>query len=131
MAEIVQLSGHLDHRGTLVVGEHPTAMPFSAQRFFYVSGVPGGEPRGIHAHKQCHQLLVCVSGSLKAMADDGVTREVYELTNNLQALYMPPMTWGCQYDFSPDAVLLVLASDIYDPEDYIHEYEEFLNELGK
>jgi dTDP-4-dehydrorhamnose 3,5-epimerase-like enzyme len=124
-AQIKDLSEIVDARGSLIVGEVGKQLPFSAERFFMVSQVPPGEPRGIHAHKQCHQFLVCVSGSVKAMVDDGTSREVVELSSPTQGLHMPPMIWGCQYDYSPDAVLLVLASHAYDPEDYIHEYDEF------
>ena len=122
----IELTGFNDHRGSLVVGEYPASLPFRVKRFFYVSNVPEGEPRGIHAHKECHQFLVCVAGSVKAMIDDGQHREVISLSSNGEGLHMPPLTWGAQYDYSPDAVLLVLASHPYDAEDYIHEYEEFL-----
>lgn len=122
----ILLPGFSDHRGNLIVGETPQGLPFQVERFFVVSNVPPGEPRGIHAHRKCHQFLVCVSGSVKAMFDDGISREVVSLNQPNLGLYMPPMTWGAQYDFSADAVLLVLASDKYDEVDYIHDYEEFL-----
>lgn len=123
---LTPLPGFNDHRGLLTVGETPTDLPFRVERFFIVSNVPAGEPRGIHSHKNCHQFLVCVAGSVKAMFDDGKSREVILLDRPDKGLHMPPLTWGAQYDFSPDAVLLVLASDRYDPDDYIHDYEEFL-----
>jgi UDP-2-acetamido-3-amino-2,3-dideoxy-glucuronate N-acetyltransferase len=123
---LIVLTGFNDHRGSLVVGEYPASLPFSVKRFFYVSNVPEGEPRGIHAHKECHQFLVCVAGSVKAMIDDGQRREVISLASNGEGLHMPPLTWGAQYDYSPDAVLLVMASHPYDEDDYIHEYEEFI-----
>lgn len=120
------LPGFSDHRGILTVGETPEGLPFPVERFFVVSNVPPGEPRGIHAHRKCHQFLVCVSGSVKAMFDDGTSRKVVILDQPNLGLHMPPLTWGAQYDFSSDAVLLVLASDRYDEDDYIHGYEEFL-----
>ena len=123
---IIELSGFDDHRGSLVVGELNKQLPFSVERFFFVSHVPEGEPRGIHAHKQCHQFLVCVAGSVKAMVDDGEKRSVVTLDRPTLGLHMPPMTWGAQYDYSEGAVLLVLASHVYDAEDYIHGYEEFM-----
>lgn len=126
---VIELSGFDDHRGSLIVGELNKQLPFSAERFFFVSQVPEGEPRGIHAHKQCHQFLVCVSGSVKAMVDNGETRTVVTLDRPTLGLHMPPMTWGAQYDYSEDAVLLVLASHVYDAKDYIHDYEEFRSEL--
>lgn len=109
-----------------MVGELNKQLPFRVERFFFVSQVPEGEPRGIHAHKRCHQFLVCVAGSVKAMVDNGEQRTVVALDTPSLGLHMPPLTWGAQYDYSEDAVLLVLASDVYDPDDYIHEYEEFL-----
>lgn len=124
-ASLIDLSEIVDSRGSLIVGEVGRQLPFVVNRIFMVSKVPPGEPRGIHAHKECHQFLVCVNGSVKAMVDDGNSREVVELTSPGQGLHMPPLTWGCQYDYSEDAVLLVLASHGYDPDDYIHDYAEF------
>lgn len=124
-AKIIKLGEFFDARGALTVGEVGKQLPFTAKRIFIISQVPPGEPRGIHAHKTCHQFLICVSGSVKAMVDDGISRQVVELSSPNQGLYMPPHIWGCQYDYSEDAILLVLASDNYDSSDYIHEYEEF------
>jgi hypothetical protein len=109
------------------VGELDEHLPFVVERFFFISNVPQGEPRGIHAHKECHQFLVCVAGSLKAMLDDGDTRTVVTLDRPNLGLHMPPLTWGAQYDYSSDAVLLVLASHPYEADDYIHDYDEFLS----
>jgi UDP-2-acetamido-3-amino-2,3-dideoxy-glucuronate N-acetyltransferase len=92
---------------------------------FTVFGVPSTKVRGEHAHKSCEQLLICVAGSVRALADDGLNREEFLLDQPEQALYMPPMTWGTQYNYSPDAVLLVLASHEYDAADYIRDYESF------
>lgn len=116
----------VDSRGSLVVGEVPESLPFVVKRFFYVSNVPESEPRGVHAHKKCHQFLVCIAGSVKAIVDDGVSRVEHKLAAGGPGLHMPPLTWGSQYDYSQDAVLLVLASHPYDAADYIHDYEEFL-----
>jgi len=127
---LIELAGFNDHRGSLIVGEINKQLPFSAQRFFFVSSVPEGEPRGIHAHKECHQFLVSVAGSVKAMVDNGETREVISLNRPNVGLHMPPLTWGAQYDYSDDAVLLVLASRVYEADDYIHDYDEFLEFLS-
>lgn len=121
------LDGVDDERGKLFVGEFPKNLPIKAERFFFISSVPEGEARGIHAHKECHQFLICLAGSVKAMVDDGKVREVVNLNRPDVGLYMPPLTWGAQYDYSADAVLLVLASHKYDANDYIHDYEEFLS----
>lgn len=123
---LVELHEVVDERGALVIAEASGQIPFAAERAFFVLDVPAGEPRGIHAHRACHQFLICLRGSVKAMVDDGDRRTVVTLDRRSVGLYMPPLTWGTQYDYSPDAVLAVLASHRYDPDDYIHDYEEFL-----
>lgn len=114
-----------DIRGSLTVGEFERSIPFPAKRYFMVFSVPNVETRGEHAHRECHQFLICVSGSVTAVADDGTTREEFVLDRPDVGLHMPPMTWGIQYKYSPDAVLLVFASHYYDAADYIRNYEEF------
>lgn len=115
-----------DMRGSLAVGELDADMPFQAKRFFMVHGVPSVEVRGEHAHRQCGQFLVAAAGRLHAVADDGLHREEFILDRPDLGLYVPPMVWCTQYRYSPDAVLLVLASDPYDPEDYVRDYDQFL-----
>lgn len=112
--------------GSLVVAETPGLMPFVARRLFTLFDIPGGELRGTHAHRACQQLLICQHGSVTAVVDDGEHRAEVVLNDPARALYMPALTWGGQYDYSPDAVLAVLASDAYDADDYIHDYDEFL-----
>jgi len=99
-----------DIRGDLSVGEFNKVVPFSAKRYFLVFNVPGKHVRGEHAHKNCHQYLICVKGSLRVMVDDGQTREDFLLNSPNIGLYIPPMVWGVQYQYSEDAVLLVFAS---------------------
>lgn len=114
-----------DIRGNLSVGEFPTDIPFIPARYFLVFDVPSEKTRGEHAHKVCKQFLVCVRGSCAVVVDDGVSRcEVCLNAPNL-GLYIPPMIWGIQYKFTPDGVLLVFASDAYDPADYIRDYADF------
>jgi UDP-2-acetamido-3-amino-2,3-dideoxy-glucuronate N-acetyltransferase len=114
-----------DHRGGLTVGEFAQHIPFVPQRYFLVYDVPAAEVRGQHAHRECHQFLVCVRGSCTATADDGVTQETFVLDSPATGLYMPPMTWGSQREYSADAVLLVFASHSYDPADYMDDYAEW------
>ena len=114
-----------DMRGELVFAEIRDHIPFEIKRYFLVYNVPSSEVRGEHAHKTLHQFLVCVNGSCRVIADDGVNRREFVLDSPSQGLYLPPMTWGIQYKHSKDAVLLVLASDRYDAADYIREYSEF------
>jgi UDP-2-acetamido-3-amino-2,3-dideoxy-glucuronate N-acetyltransferase len=114
-----------DLRGDLTAGEFGRTIPFIPKRYFLVFDVPSRRVRGEHAHFACEQFLVCVGGSLSVVADDGTAREEFLLDSRNLGLYLPPMTWGVQYRFSPDAILLVFASDYYDPQDYIRDYRDF------
>jgi len=116
----------VDMRGNLTVGEFEKSIPFSVRRYFMVFDVPSMETRGEHAHKQCHQFLICVAGRCALLADDGVNRQEFLLDQPDIGIHLPPMVWGVQYKYSPDAVLLVFASDYYDSDDYIRNYSQFL-----
>jgi hypothetical protein len=96
---------------------------------FSLHNVPSSRVRGEHAHRVCQQYLVALNGSLKVVLDNGKSRETYELNSPTFGLYMGPMIWASQYDFSLDCVLGVFASSHYDPRDYIRNYEEFLGDL--
>jgi len=124
--EILHLPVIPDLRGSLSFAEIGQHLPFAPKRYFIVFNVASLEVRGEHAHKNLHQFLVCVSGSCTVMLDDGHTREEYLLNSPGIAVHIPPMVWAVEYKYSRDAVLLVLASDAYDPEDYIRDYDEFL-----
>ena len=124
-SSITGLPVFADIRGALTVGNFASDVPFQPARFFMVYGVPSRETRGEHAHKVCHQFLICVSGSCRVLADDGTTRRDILLDAPHKGLHLPPMTWGTQYDYSQDAVLLVFASHAYDPNEYIRTYDEF------
>ncbi len=115
-----------DLRGSLTVGEFQKDIPFAPLRYFMVFGVPSRETRGAHAHKGCHQFLICVRGSCSVVADDGQRRVEVLLDSLDTGLHLPPMIWGIQYQYSADAVLLVFASHHYDDGDYIRDYDEFL-----
>lgn len=114
-----------DIRGSLSVGEFERSIPFKAERYFVIYDVPTAETRGEHAHRECHQFLVAVKGSIHVVADDGINREEFVLDKPNRGIHLPPMTWGIQYHYSKDAVLMVFASHYYDPDDYIRDYEEF------
>jgi UDP-2-acetamido-3-amino-2,3-dideoxy-glucuronate N-acetyltransferase len=119
--------GHsVDPRGSLVVADFAADLPFLPRRAFTVFDVPAKDVRGEHAHHRCEQFLMCLVGSVSCVVDDGRTREEYLLDRPDVGLYMPAMTWGTQYRYSPDAVLLVLASHPYDPDDYLRDHDEFL-----
>lgn len=115
-----------DMRGSLSVGEFERSIPFAAKRYFLVFEVPSREIRGEHAHRTCHQFLICVRGSCSVVADDGVQRREYLLDRPNLGIFLPAMTWGIQYKYSSDAVLLVFASEYYDAGDYIRDYSEFI-----
>lgn len=118
-----------DLRGVLSFAEIEQSLPFIPKRYFVIFDVPSQEVRGEHAHRTLHQFLVCVKGSCLAMVDDGFRREVYNLNSPGVALHIPPMVWGVQYKYTSDAVLLVLASDVYKADDYIRDYDQFLSEV--
>jgi dTDP-4-dehydrorhamnose 3,5-epimerase-like enzyme len=115
-----------DLRGNLTVGEFQQHIPFAVERYFMVFDVPSAETRGEHAHKKCHQFLICAKGSVSVVADDGKTRQEFLLQKPNQGVFLPAGTWGIQYKYSPDAVLLVFASHHYDNSDYIRNYDDFL-----
>jgi UDP-2-acetamido-3-amino-2,3-dideoxy-glucuronate N-acetyltransferase len=120
-----------DLRGNLSAGEFPSEVPFVPRRYFMVFDVPGKEVRGEHAHRACHQFLVCARGSVAIVVDDGSASEEVLLDGPDLGIYVPPMVWAVQYQYSADALLLVFASDYYDPADYIRDYDEFLAVVRK
>ena len=120
-----------DLRGSLSFAEYSQHLPFIPKRYFTVFDVPGREVRGEHAHRDIHQFLVLVKGSCSVVVDDGKSRVEVILDNPGIGLHIPPMVWGIQYNYSKDAVLLVLASDCYNPDEYIRDYDEFLELTAK
>jgi UDP-2-acetamido-3-amino-2,3-dideoxy-glucuronate N-acetyltransferase len=120
-----------DLRGSLTTGDLPSdAIPFVPKRWFMVYDVPSREIRGEHAHRECHQFLICVSGQVTVAVDDGHQRAEVLLDDPTLGVYLPPMVWGSQFRYDSHATLLVLASHPYDPADYIREYDSFLAEAG-
>lgn len=119
-----------DLRGFLSFGEGSRHVPFPIERYFLVFGVPSQDIRGEHAHREQHQFLICVHGSCRVVVDDGARREEVLLNHAALGLYVPPMIWCAQYNYSPDAVLLALTSGRYDAADYIRDYQEFRSALG-
>jgi hypothetical protein len=116
-----------DMRGSLEVSEFGSSLPFVPQRIFIVYRVPSAEVRGEHAHRVCHQFMVCVSGSASFLVDEnGADRAQVTLNEPGLGLYMPPTLWGTQYGYSSDAAPIVLASLRCDSADYIWDYDEFL-----
>ena len=125
--QLIELRLITDERGRIAVGERQAGLPFVPQRFFVIFDVPPGQLRGVHAHKTCHQMLVCLRGSVTARFDNGTTADEVLLDRPSLGLYVPPMIWGGQSNFSADALLLVLASCPYSRAEYIEDYDEFLD----
>ena len=122
---------HGDDRGQLVALEEINDIPFVIKRVYYIYDTLEGVRRGFHAHKNLEQILICVHGSCKIHLDDGDTTEEVLLDKPYEGLYIANNIWREMYDFSPDAVLLVLASSLYDETDYIRSYDDFLTFIGK
>lgn len=117
---------HSDRKGNLTVVENGITLPFDVKRVYYIYDVPGGESRGAHAHKALEQLIVAASGSFTVTLDDGINKKSFYLNHPYQGLYVKPGMWRDLDDFSSGAVAMVLASEIYQKEDYIRDYQEFL-----
>ena len=113
-------------RGNLSVAEYEKQIPFIPKRCFWVFNVPSKEVRGEHAHKTLHQYLICIKGSVSVVLDDSKNRREVLLNQPNLGLHIPPGVWGFQYKYSREAVLLVLASESYDANDYLRNYNEFL-----
>jgi hypothetical protein len=101
-------------------------LPFKIRRVFYIYDIPGGEDRGAHAHKECHQFLVAASGSFEIEMDDGLNKRTIALNRPYYGLHIPPGIWAAEKGFSSGAVCLVLVSHLYDEYDYIRDYTKYL-----
>ena len=129
---------HGDPRGKLVSVETGKDIPFPIRRVYYMYGVGEGIRRGFHAHKKLEQVLICMHGSCKILLDDGKEKAIVPLDSpneglyvgNAMWLYVSNIMWREMFDFSPDAVLVVLASELYDEADYIRNYDDFLAYLA-
>lgn len=118
---------HSNRNGNLTVVENGKTLPFNVKRVYYLYDVPGGESRGAHAHRDLEQFIVAASGSFNVTLDDGTCKRTFFLNRPYQGLYVKPGMWRNLDDFSSGAVCMVLASDVYKKEDYIRDYNEFLN----
>ena len=123
---VVDLLKIPDLRGNLTICQWKDQWPFQPRRVFFVHDVPSTTVRGQHAHKECQQLLACVTGSIRVVTDDGNKRYEFLLKDNGQALYIPAGIWATQTYESPNSVLVVFASHEYEEADYLRNYEEFL-----
>lgn len=130
ISKIIEVRELGDERGALAVIESNINIPFETKRIFYIYGTAEGVRRGFHAHHKTRQALVCVSGTCKVFLDNTERKTDVTLDSPTKLLILEPNDWHEMYDFSPDCVLLVLASHLYDPEDYIRDYTRFLEVHG-
>lgn len=121
---------HGDERGQLVALEEMKDIPFQIKRVYYMYETGDGIRRGFHAHKSLKQILICIHGSCKILLDNGSEKKIISLEKPYEGLYIEHNMWREMYDFSSDAVLMVLASDYYNESDYIRSYDEFLKLVG-
>lgn len=128
---MIKFKSNNDKYGILVPIEGKKDIPFQIKRIYYIKDVKEGTTRGYHSHRMLHQVLICVSGQVKIRLKNPSQEEVVELKDSSEGLYIGPMIWREMFDFSDDAVLLVLASELYDEKDYIRNYDFYLDEANK
>lgn len=116
-----------DRKGNVTPVSNNEHIPFEINRVFYLYDIPGGESRGAHAHKECHQFLVAASGSFEVLLDDGKIKRQVLLNRPDLGLHIPPGIWASEINFSSGSICLVLASHEYSEEDYIRKYDSFLS----
>jgi len=122
---------HGDDRGQLVSLEELKDIPFEIKRVYYMYDTREEIKRGFHAHKSLEQIMICIHGTCKILLDNGTEKKIVYLEKPYEGLYVANNIWREMYDFSPDSVLMVLASDLYREEDYIRDYNDFLRFVQK
>lgn len=128
IGRIIDLPKHIDPRGNLTVVEQLENVPFGIARVYWTYDIPAGERRGGHAHRTCEEVIIAVSGSFDVVLDNGLgVKEVHHLNHPYQGLYVGTNIWRTLEDFSSGAVCLVLASELFDENEYIYDYDEFLS----
>ena len=118
-------------QGNLTYVYNDVHLPFEVKRVFYSYDIPGGESRGAHAHKHCHQFLIAASGAFEVMLDDGRNKRTVLLNRPFYGLHVPPGIWAAEQGFSSGSICLVLASHVYEKEDYIRDYDDDLKYLNE
>lgn len=124
---MIDLPRFVDNRGNLSFAEKNDQIPFEIKRAYWIYDVPGGEARGGHAHRTLSQIIIAVSGSFTVILDDGKNEQSFFLNRPYQGLLVKPGLWRSLEDFSSGAVCLVLASDVYNADDYIRDYQDYIN----
>ena len=126
---LCELNKMHDKEGNLTFMYENIHIPFPINRVFYSYDIPGGEDRGAHAHKRCHQFLIAASGSFEVVLDDGINKRTVQLNRPFWGLHVPPGIWASEQGFSSGSICLVLASEGYDEDDYIRNYDDYLDYL--
>jgi len=124
---LLQLPKIENRAGNITPIHNNIEIPFEVKRVFYLYDIPGGESRGAHAHKECHQFLVAASGSFEILLDDGKSKRTVFLNRPYMGLHIPPGIWASELNFSSGSICLVLASHTYNENDYIRNYQDFIN----
>lgn len=122
---VIQLPKTHYRAGNLTAVENSANIPFEVRRIFYIYDIPGGKDRGAHAHKKCHQFLIAASGSFEVEMDDGTNKKTVHLNRPDFGLHIPPGIWAAEKNFSSGSICLVLASELYDKEDYLRSYLKY------
>jgi len=123
--QLINLNKIADERGNLTFIQFPDHVPFKIRRVYWIYDVPSGQTRGGHAFKSQKELIICLSGSVEVYVSDGKIEESYTLNRPFTALYIPIMTWRQLRNFSTNTVVMIVNSDYFKEEDYIHEYKLF------
>ena len=124
---VIELPRIENAKGNITPVHRGINLPFEIARIFYLYDIPGGEARGAHAHRECHQFLVAASGSFEVVLDDGYNKRTVTLNRPYFGLHIPPGIWAAEQGFSSGSICLVLTSHIYDEADYIRDYASFIN----
>ncbi len=122
---MIHLPRIANRAGNITPVNNSREIPFDVKRVFYLYDIPGGESRGAHAHKECHQFLVAASGAFEVLLDDGHTKRLVQLNRPYIGLHIPPGIWASEINFSSGAICLVMASHPYDENDYLRDYESY------
>lgn len=122
---VIELPKISNRQGNITPIHECVDVPFKIERIFYLYDIPGGEERGAHAHKKCHQFIIAASGSFEVVLDDGQNKRTVSLNRPYFGLHIPPGIWAAEQEFSSGATCLVLASEKYDEADYIRDYDTF------
>jgi dTDP-4-dehydrorhamnose 3,5-epimerase-like enzyme len=127
---IIELPKILDERGNLTFIEGNNHIPFKIERSYMIYDVPGGETRGGHAYMELNEFIVALSGSFDVVLDDGNEKRTYSLNRSYYGLYVPKMIWRSLENFSTNALCMILASEKYNEDDYLRDYDLFKNKIN-